>query len=96
MVGIKTARLHGLHRCLLGAADGSTPQPKGRYGIGKRGAARPPADQLFRGGIAEYPRVTHADRAALCILSRVIVENGKALTLHRMLRRARLFERFSL
>lgn len=55
-----------------------------------------PADQLFRAGIAEYLRVTYADRAALCILRRVIVGNGKALTRHWMLRRTRLFERFSL
>jgi hypothetical protein len=36
--------------------------------------------------------VTYGDSAALCILSRVIVENGVALTPDRILPQLRLFE----
>ena len=96
MAVIKTACHHGQHRRMLMAADGPTPQAKGMYGMGNHDAVRPPADQHFRGGNAKYLRVTHADRVALCILSRVIVENGTALTFHRMPQQARLFERSSL
>ena len=96
MVGIKAACHHGHRRRLLGEANGSTPQARRMYGMATNDAVRPSADQHFRRGIAEYPRVTYADGAGLCILSRVIIEDGKALTVDWMLPRTRLFERSSL
>ena len=58
------------------------------HGMGTHGDVRGPIDQSKRGVL----RVTYRDSAALCILSRVIVESGTALTPDRILPRARLFE----
>jgi hypothetical protein len=64
----------------------------GRHGVGTHGDIRGPIDQPFHSRNAGVLRVTNRDSAAFCILSRVIVENGVALTPDRILPQARLFE----
>jgi hypothetical protein len=64
----------------------------GMFGSGTYGAVRALTDALFRDRNAEYLRVTYGDSDAFCILSRVTVENGKALTPDWTLPETRLFE----
>ncbi len=64
----------------------------GMYGRGTYGAARALTDESFRDRNAEYLRETFGDSDAFCILSRVTVENGRALTPDWTLPQTRLFE----
>jgi hypothetical protein len=64
----------------------------GMFGGGTYGAVRALTDALFRDRNAEYLRVTYGDSDAFCILSRVTMENGKALTPDWTLPETRLFE----
>jgi hypothetical protein len=64
----------------------------GMYGSGTYGAVRALTDERFRDRNAEYLRETFGDREAFCILSRVTVENGTALTPDWTLPETRLFE----
>jgi hypothetical protein len=64
----------------------------GMYGRGTYGAVRALTDGVFRDRNAEYVRETFGDSDAFCILSRVTVENGRALTPDWTLRETRLFE----
>jgi hypothetical protein len=52
----------------------------GMYGRGTYGTVRALTDERFRDRNAEYVRETFGDSDAFCILSRVTVENGRALT----------------
>lgn len=64
----------------------------GMYGRGTYGAVRALTDERFRDRNAEYIRETFGDSDAFCILSRVTVENGRALTPDWTLPETRLFE----
>jgi hypothetical protein len=64
----------------------------GMYGSGTYGAVRALTDERFRDRNAEYLRETFGDHEAFCILSRVTVENGTALTPDWTLPETRLFE----
>jgi len=64
----------------------------GMYGSGTLGVVRALTDERFRDRNAEYLREAFGDSDAFCILSRVTVENGKALTPDRTLPETRLFE----
>ncbi len=64
----------------------------GMFGSGTYGAVRALTDALFRDRNAEYLRETYGDSDAFCILSRVTMENGKALTPDWTLPETRLFE----
>jgi hypothetical protein len=64
----------------------------GMYGRGTYGAVRALTDADFRDRNAEFVRETYGDSDAFCILSRVTVENGKALTPDWTLPQTRLFE----
>ena len=64
----------------------------GMFGSGTYGAVRALTDALFRDRNAEYLRMTFGDSDAFCILSRVTMENGKALTPDWTLPETRLFE----
>lgn len=64
----------------------------GMYGRGTYGAVRALTDQRFRDRNAQYLQETFGDSDAFCILSRVTVENGKALTPDWTLPHTRLFE----
>ncbi len=52
----------------------------GMYGRGTYGAVRALTDERFRDRNAQYLRESFGDSPAFCILSRVTVENGEALT----------------
>jgi hypothetical protein len=64
----------------------------GMYGRGTYGAVRALTDERFRDRNAEYLRENFGDSDAFCILSRVTVENGWALTPDWTLPETRLFE----
>jgi len=64
----------------------------GMYGRGTYGAVRALTDERFRDRNAEYLRETFSESDAFCILSRVTVESGKALTPDWTLSGTRLFE----
>jgi hypothetical protein len=64
----------------------------GMFGGGTYGAVRALTDALFRDRNAEYLRGTFGDSDAFCILSRVTIENGNALTPDWTLPETRLFE----
>jgi hypothetical protein len=64
----------------------------GMFGSGTYGAVRALTDALFRDRNAEYLRGAYGDSDAFCILSRVTMENGKALTPDWTLPETRLFE----
>src|SRR5215471_12022650 len=64
----------------------------GMYGSGTLGTVRALTDERFRDRNAEYLRETFGDSGAFCILSRVTVENGWALTPDWTLPQTRLFE----
>lgn len=64
----------------------------GMYGRGTYGAVRALTDERFRDRNAQYLRDTFGDSSAFCILIRVTVENGKALTPDWTLPHTRLFE----
>ena len=64
----------------------------GMYGRGTYGAVRALTDERFRDRNAEYLRETFGDSDAFCILSRVTVENGRALTPDWTMPETRLFE----
>ncbi len=64
----------------------------GMYGSGTYGAARALTDARFRDRNMEYIRRTFADSEAFCILARVTVEAGMALTPDWTLPETRLFE----
>ena len=64
----------------------------GMYGRGTYGAVRALTDERFRDRNAEYLQETFGDSDAFCILSRVTVENGRALTPDWTLPQTRLFE----
>ena len=64
----------------------------GMYGGGGYGAVRALTDINFRDRNAEYVREQFAGRGVFCILTRVIVENGEALTPDWTLADTRLFE----
>lgn len=64
----------------------------GMYGRGTYGVVRALTDERFRDPNAEYLRETFGDSDAFCILSRVTVEHGKALTPDWTLPETRLFE----
>ena len=64
----------------------------GMFGSGTYGAVRALTDALFRDRNAEYLRMSFGDSDAFCILSRVTMENGKALTPDWTLPETRLFE----
>ncbi len=64
----------------------------GMYGRGTYGAVRALTDERFRDRNAQYLRETFGDSDAFCILSRVTVENGMALTPDWTLPETRLFE----
>lgn len=64
----------------------------GMYGRGTYGVVRALTDERFRDRNAEYLRESFGDSDAFCILSRVTVENGKALTPDWTLPQTRLFE----
>jgi hypothetical protein len=64
----------------------------GMFGSGTYGAVRALTDALFRDRNAEYLRGTFGDSDAFCILSRVTIENGNALTPDWTLPDTRLFE----
>lgn len=62
------------------------------YGRGTYGAVRALTDELFRDRNVEYIRARFEASEAFCILSRVTVENGRALTPDWTLPHTRLFE----
>ncbi len=64
----------------------------GMYGSGTLGVVRALTDERFRDRNAEYLREAFGDSDAFCILSRVTVENGEALTPDWTLSETRLFE----
>ena len=64
----------------------------GMYGRGTYGAVRALTDERFRDRNAEYLRAAFGDSDAFCILSRVTVENGMALTPDWTVPETRLFE----
>jgi len=64
----------------------------GMYGAGGYGAVRALTDINFRDRNAEYVQEQFANAGAYCILTRVIVENGEALTPDWTLADTRLFE----
>jgi hypothetical protein len=64
----------------------------GMYGRGTYGAVRALTDERFRDRNAEYLQETFGDSDAFCILSRVTVENGMALTPDWTMPETRLFE----
>jgi hypothetical protein len=64
----------------------------GMYGRGTYGAVRALTDERFRDRNAEYLQERFGDTDAFCILSRVTVENGEALTPDWTLPETRLFE----
>ena len=64
----------------------------GMFGGGTYGAVRALTDALFRDRNAEYLRGAYGDSDAFCILSRVTMENGNALTPDWTLPETRLFE----
>jgi hypothetical protein len=64
----------------------------GMYGSGTLGVVRALTDERFRDRNGEYLRVTFGDSDSFCILSRVTVVNGKALTPDWTLPETRLFE----
>jgi len=64
----------------------------GMYASGTYGAVRALTDERFRDRNAEHVRTTFGDSDAFCILSRVIVKNGKVLTPDWTLPDTRLFE----
>jgi hypothetical protein len=64
----------------------------GMFGSGTYGAVRALTDALFRDRNAEYLRGAYGDSDEFCILSRVTMENGKALTPDWTLPETRLFE----
>ena len=64
----------------------------GMYGRGTYGAVRALTDERFRDRNAKYLRDTFGDSGTFCILSRVTVENGEALTPDWTLPETRLFE----
>ncbi len=64
----------------------------GMYGRGTYGAVRALTDERFRDRNAEYLQATFGDSDAFCILSRVTVESGRALTPDWTLPETRLFE----
>jgi hypothetical protein len=64
----------------------------GMYGRGTYGAVRALTDERFRDRNSEYLRETFPDSEAFCILSRITVENGNALTPDWTLPETRLFE----
>jgi len=66
----------------------------GMYGAGGYGVVRALTDINFRDRNAEYLREQFASAEAYCILTRVIVENGEALTPDWTLADTRLFEWF--
>jgi hypothetical protein len=64
----------------------------GMYGRGTYGAVRALTDERFRDRNAQYLREAIGDSPAFCILSRVTVETGTALTPDWTLPQTRLFE----
>jgi hypothetical protein len=64
----------------------------GMYGRGTYGAVRALTDERFRDRNTQYLRETFGDSDAFCILSRVTVQNGRALTPDWTLPETRLFE----
>lgn len=64
----------------------------GMYGNGTLGVVRALTDERFRDRNGEYLREAFGDSEAFCILSRVTVENGQALTPDWTLPETRLFE----
>lgn len=64
----------------------------GMYGRGTYGTVRALTDERFRDRNAEYLREAFGDSDAFCILSRVTVVNGRALTPDWTLPETRLFE----
>jgi hypothetical protein len=64
----------------------------GMYGRGTYGAVRALTDERFRDRNAQYLREAFGDSGTFCILSRVTVENGEALTPDWTLPETRLFE----
>jgi hypothetical protein len=64
----------------------------GMYGRGTYGVVRALTDERFRDRNAQYLRDRFGDSDAFCILTRVTVENGKALTPDWTLPETRLFE----
>jgi hypothetical protein len=64
----------------------------GMYGRGTYGAVRALTDERFRDRNAKYLRETFGDSDAFCILTRVTVVNGRALTPDWTLPETRLFE----
>ncbi len=64
----------------------------GMYGRGTYGAVRALTDERFRDRNAKYLREAFGDSEAFCILSRVTVENGMALTPDWTRPETRLFE----
>jgi hypothetical protein len=64
----------------------------GMYGRGTFGAVRALTDERFRDRNAEYLREAFGESDAFCILSRVTVENGTALTPDWTRPETRLFE----
>lgn len=64
----------------------------GMYGRGTYGAVRALTDERFRDRNAEYIQDRFANSEAFCILTRVTVENGVALTPDWTLPETRLFE----
>ncbi len=64
----------------------------GMYGNGTNGVVRALTDERFRDRNAEYLHENFGDSDAFCILSRVTVENGRALTPDWTAPEMRLFE----
>ena len=64
----------------------------GCTGRGTYGAVRALTDERFRDRNTEYLRDTFGESDAFCILSRVTVENGMALTPDWTMPETRLFE----
>jgi hypothetical protein len=64
----------------------------GMYASGTYGAVRALTDERFRDRNAEHVRTTFGDSDAFCILSRVTVNNGQALTPDWTQAETRLFE----
>jgi hypothetical protein len=64
----------------------------GMYGRGTYGTVRALTDERFRDRNAEYLQDAFGDSDAFCILSRVTVENGRALTPDWTVPETRLFE----
>jgi hypothetical protein len=64
----------------------------GMYGRGTYGVVRALTDERFRDRNAKYLRETFGDSDAFCILTRVTVVNGRALTPDWTLPETRLFE----